>query len=571
MLDFHIIKDSKTHTKHISTSLTGKLLLTIPQLNKGTAFTQEERQTFGLKGKLPEHIETITEQAHRSYLQFKSYETDLQKNVYLNHLHDTNQVLFYKLVETHESEMIPILYTPTVGTAVKKFSLEFQQARGLYISYEQRYQIEEILDNRSNPQIDIIVASDGGGVLGIGDQGAGAMLIPVAKLMVYSICGGINPYHTLPIMLDVGTNNQKLLEDPLYLGWRHPRISGQKYDEFIDLFVTAVKKKFPDVFLHWEDFGRDTANKILSNYREHLCSFNDDIQGTGATALAALLAAVKSKGEELKDQRILIFGAGNAGMGITNQIFREIAADPNIGEEEARKRFWHIDRPGLLLENSEHLTPEHLPFVRKIDEIKDWKNKDTTNLVNIIHQIKPTVLIGCSAQSGAFTQYAIEAMNKHIKHPIIFPLSNPTIKAEATPQDLMDWTNGNALVATGSPFPDVTVNGEKRRIAQCNNALVFPGLGLGIIASKAKEVTNNMIRAACMALNECAPIHNDPKGALLPKIEQAKKSAHEIAIAVAYQAKKDGVSEITSLDEIQDRVKEEMWKPEYLPLKLKEK
>jgi malate dehydrogenase (oxaloacetate-decarboxylating) len=569
MLDFQIIQDPKTKTSYIQTSLSGKPLLTTPQLNKGSAFTTEERQIFGLKGKLPEHIETIEEQAQRGYLQFKSYETDLQKNVYLNHLHNTNQVLFYKLVETHESEMIPILYTPTVGTAVKKFSLEFQQARGLYITYEQRYEIEEMLDNRSNPDIDIIVASDGGGVLGIGDQGAGAMLIPVAKLMVYTICGGINPYNTLPIMLDVGTNNRKLLEDPFYLGWRHPRIEGEKYDEFIELFVSAVKKKFPHVFLHWEDFGRDTASKILHNYRKDICSFNDDIQGTGATALAALLAAVKSKGENIQDQRILMYGAGTAGMGITNQIFREIADDVNITVEQAREKFWLVDRPGLLLDNTETLTPDQKPYTRKVDEINSWKNKDTTDLANIIDNVKPTAIIGCSAQSAAFTEQAIKAMYQHNKRPIIFPLSNPTPKAEAMPQDLMNWTDGNALVATGSPFPDVSVNGKKRRIAQCNNALVFPGLGLGIIAAEAKEVTDNMIRAACMALNECAPIHNDPKKALLPRVEEARKSAHEIAIAVAHQARLDGVSSIKSVHEIEQRVNDKMWKPEYVPLRLK--
>lgn len=566
MLDFTIIHDPNTRTKYIRTSLAGKPLLTTPQLNKGTAFTQTERDTFGLQGKLPAHIETIDTQVQRAYLQFNSYQTDLQKNGYLNHLHNTNQVLFYKLVENHESEMIPILYTPTVGIAVKQFSLEFHQARGLYISYEQRHQIESILDNRSNPHIDVIVASDGGGVLGIGDQGVGAMLIPVAKLMVYTICGGINPYHTLPIMLDAGTNNPHLLEDPLYLGWRHPRITGEQYDEFIDLFVIAVKKKFPNVFLHWEDFGRDTANQILRNYRKQICSFNDDIQGTGATALAALLAAVKSKSELLQDQRIMIYGSGNAGMGIAHQICQEMTHH-GIEMSAARKQFWLIDRSGLLLEDDSALTFEQKPFARTKSDIQLWKKKNTRDLVNIIHQVKPTVLIGCSAQKGAFTKKAIRMMYRYVKRPIIFPLSNPTDKAEATPSDILLWTEAQALVATGSPFPDVIINEEKRRIAQSNNALVFPGLGLGIIASKAREVTDNMIRAACIALNDAAPIHHDPSGALLPKIEQAKQSAHRIAIAVAYQALKDGVTDLTSAEEIEAKVKAATWEPEYLPLR----
>lgn len=568
MLNFKIITDALTGNTHLETSLTGKPLLTIPQLNKGTAFTEEERKAFGLIGKLPSHIETLEEQVERAYLQYQNFETLLQKNVYLNNLHDTNQVLFYKLIQHHETEMIPIIYTPTVGVAVQKFSREFQQARGLYISYEQRFQIEEILENRSNPEIDLIVASDGGGVLGIGDQGAGAMLIPVAKLMVYTICGGINPLRTLPILLDAGTDNEDLLKDPFYLGWRHPRIFGSAYEEFITLFVQAVKKKCPGIFLHWEDFGRNNARKILETHRNSISSFNDDIQGTGATALAALLAAVKHIQSALTEQRIIIFGSGTAGTGIADQIC-EAMIRQGLTPAAARARFWLIDKSGLLTHESPDLTPEQLPYAKHAAEIGPWPNSNETtfSLARLFEQVKPTVLIGCSAKGGAFTQEIIETMAKYTPRPIIFPLSNPTEKAEATPDELLDWTQGKALIATGSPFPTVNFGGEVFRIAQCNNALVFPGIGLGVIATKSKKVTDNMLWAACMALNSCAPIHQDPLGPLLPTIENAKLSAKKIAIAVAKQAVEDGVATIDPEADLVACVNKQLWEPNYLPFK----
>lgn len=566
MLDFKIKKHPLTGAEYLETSLSGKPLLTTPQLNKGTAFSEKERTDFGITGKLPAHVETLEEQVARAFLQFESYETPLQKNIYLNKVHDTNEVLFYKLVQHHESKMIPILYTPTVSVAVEKFSREFQQARGLYISYEQRYQIEQILDNRSNPEIDLIVASDGGGVLGIGDQGVGAMLIPVAKLMVYTICGGINPLRTLPILLDVGTDNQALLDDPFYLGWRHPRVTGSAYDEFMELFVRAVKKKFPRVFLHWEDFGRDNARRILDHYRHEICSFNDDIQGTGATALSALLAAINSNHSTLDQQRFIIFGGGTAGIGITDQICKRLQ-DTGLSEPQARACFWVVDRGGLLIDTMTDLTPAQKPYARKAEEVAGWRQKEnsTINLLTTLIQVKPTVLIGCSAQSGAFTREVIQTMAQHVTRPIIFPLSNPTEKAEATPQDIMEWTGGNALVATGSPFPQVIHDGKIRRIAQCNNALVFPGIGLGVMAAKARCVTNDMLWAACEALNHCAPVHQDPDAPLLPAIENARKSAREIAIAVAEQALKEGVAGIDASENIPARVDELTWEPQYLP------
>lgn len=569
MLDFTIKTDPATGKKWIETSLQGKLLLTTPQLNKGTAFTQEERHLFGLVGKLPAHKETITDQVNRAYLQYQSYNSPLQKNTFLNQLHDTNQVLFYKLIQHHEAEMLPIIYTPTVGLAVEKFSREFQQPRGLYISYENRHEIAEILNFRSNPDIDLLVVSDGGGVLGIGDQGIGAMLIPIAKLMVYTICGGIDPLNTLPILLDAGTDNEELLNDPYYLGWRHPRITGAAYDEFIELFVQAVKEKFPTTFLHWEDFGRANARRILETYQHTVCSFNDDIQGTGATTLAALLAAVDSTQSRLTDQRIVIFGSGSAGTGVADQICNAMIRQ-GLSPEEARARFWLLDKPGLLLDNHADLTQEQVPYARKAQEIT-WREGDLASiqLLEVIHQVKPTVLIGSSARGGAFTEEVVKAMASYTPQPIIFPLSNPTEKAEATPADLLAWTNGQAKIATGSPFAPVLYQGETRRIAQCNNALVFPGIGLGVIAVKAKEVTDNMLWAACTALNKCAPIHQNLTAPLLPSLENAQKSAREIAIAVANQARRDGVAMDNTEVAVETLVDNRLWQPEYLPFKLK--
>jgi len=586
MLHFKIKKHPSQNYNYVETSITGKPLLTTPQLNKGTAFTLEERKVFGLSGKLPAHVETLEEQVNRMYLQYLSYETPLQKNTYLNKLHDTNEVLFYKLVQDRESEMIPIIYTPTVGIAIEKFSREFQQARGLYISYEQRHQIEDILDNRSNPEIDLIVASDGGGVLGIGDQGVGAMLIPVAKLMVYTVCGGVNPLKTLPILLDAGTDNPLLLNDPYYLGWRHPRITGQAYDEFIELFVSAVQKKFPEVFLHWEDFGRDNARIILERYQDRICSFNDDIQGTGATALSALLAAVKTTGTPLTEQRFVIFGGGTAGIGIADQICRQLQLE-GLSEADAHARFWIVDRSGLLLSDSKDLTDGQRPYARHFDEAtrqhphpsaaktaastfshsQDSSGRRDIDLLTVVQEVKPTALIGCSAQGGAFTEEIVKAMAEAVPRPIIFPLSNPTQKAEATPQDLLNWTQGLALIATGSPFPLPTWQGKPRQIAQCNNALVFPGIGLGVLAARARCVTDKMLWAACTALYRCAPIHKDSQAPLLPAMENARKSARDIAIAVAKQAREEGVAGIAASENIEEHVDALIWEAEYLPFR----
>ena len=566
MLKFRIKKNKETGEEILATPTNGKMLLTTPQFNKSTAFTIEERHEFDLLGKLPAHVETLETQVERAYFQFKCYETPLLKNCFLNSIHDSNLILFYALVKQHTAEMLPIIYTPTVGEAVQKFSREFQKARGLYIPYENRFDIDEILANRSHPEIDLIVVSDGGGVLGIGDQGAGAILIPVAKLMVYSLCAGIHPLRTLPIMLDVGTDNEDLRDDSFYLGWPHPRIRGKQYDEFIELFVQAIKRNFPDVFLHWEDFGRNTARKILDKYRNQLCTFNDDIQGTGTVTLSALLAAVHANKANLIDQRIIIFGAGTAGTGIADQICEAIERE-GLSHEEAVKRFWLIDRPGLLIDNMSDLTDSQIPYARPAyeikNEIKNW-GTEKPQLIDVIKNIKPTVLIGCSTVTGAFNEDVVKTMAKLTKRPIIMPLSNPTSKSEAKPQDIINWTGGNVLCAAGSPFPPVKINNQEMLIAQSNNALAYPGIGLGLVAVNAKRVTDDMLWAACEALSRFAPITKDPNGAVLPPMDNAQEAAREIAIAVAKQAIQEGLAEEPQ-EGVEARIDATIWEPKYLP------
>lgn len=569
MLDFKIVKDKKKQEEWIETSLTGKLLLTIPQLNKGTSFSEEERHLFGLIGKLPAQVETLQEQVNRAYFQYQAYaDSPLQQNIYLNNLHDKNQVLFYKLISEHLEEMLPLIYTPIVGTAVKQYSREFRQARGLYIAYKYEDQIDEILDNRSHPEIDLIVVTDGEGILGIGDQGIGGMDIPIAKLMVYTLCAGINPLRTLPIMLDVGTNNKELLADPLYLGLRQNRISGKEYDKFIGKFVDAIKRKFPGVFLHWEDFGRDNARRILDHYRDEVCSFNDDIQGTAVVALAALLAAIKVNGSALNDQRIVIFGAGSAGTGIADQIYRALRRK-GVDEKEARKKFWLIDRPGLLLKSHSHLTAEQLHYAREESEIAHWEKASERgiDLLQVIKQVKPTILIGCSAQRGAFHETVVREMAHHCQRPIIFPLSNPTDYAEANPADLLTWTEGRALIATGSPFPEACFKGQTFKIPQCNNALAFPGIGLGVLAAKAKYLSEGMLWAACMTLSEFAPALKDPTAPVLPVVTDAREVARTIAIAVANQAKEEGLAQISDQQSVEELIDHMTWTPKYIPLR----
>ena len=568
MLTLHTAFDKKTGESILYTDLQGKNLLNSPQLNKGTAFGKEERHALNLLGKLPTYIESLDEQIKRAYQQYQSFTSNLKKNTYLNALHDSNQVLFYALVKQHLSEMIPTIYTPIVGTAVKQFSHEFRRSRGLYIANTNIDHIDDVLANRTNPEIDIIVVTDGEGVLGIGDQGVGGMDIPIAKLMVYSLCGGINHLRTLPICLDVGTDNQSLLDDPMYLGLRHQRIRGEAYQEFIERFIKAVKKAFPWVFLHWEDFGRSTARVNLDAYREQLCSFNDDIQGTGVITVAALQAAVTFNKSTLPAQQVVIFGAGSAGTGIADQI-RDAMVHCGISKEEAIKRFWLIDRQGLLQSNTSLLTPAQQVYAKDPDECKDWP-KDSNGLIDLattIEQTQASVLLGTSAVSGAFSEDIVKKMYQHHKHPIIFPLSNPTERAEACPADLLAWTEGNALIATGSPFEAVDFQQKKINIAQCNNALAFPGIGLAVVATHAKKVSDKMLWTASQSIAEQAPILKDPHAALLPDIESAEALALAVAKAVVQSIRDDRLDTINKKLNIDTCIEQQLWQPVYPNIK----
>jgi len=564
MLDFNIVRDPQSGELCMETSITGKPLLTLPQLNKSTAFTQEERRAFGLLGKLPHRIETLEEQVQRAYLQYASYKTRMQQNIYLNNLHDKNQVLFYKLLSCYLGEMLPTIYTPIVGTAVKRFSHEYRQPRGLYIAHTDKDHIEDIVMNRSNPDIDVIVITDGEGVLGIGDQGIGGMDIPVAKLMVYSLCGGIDPSRTLPVFLDVGTNNADLLNDSLYLGCRHPRIGTAQYDEFIESFVSTIRKHFPNAFLHWEDFGRGNARRLLDKYEDRLCTFNDDIQGTGAVTLAALLAACKLSGKPLSEQRIVVFGAGSAGTGISDQLL-DAMIRLGLSKEDALQRFWLIDRHGLLLDSDLELTDAQRIYACSAE---DWGSNPS--LLDTVRKVKPTILIGCSAQAGAFTQEVIECMSDSCERPVIFPLSNPDEKCEALPENILAWSQGRALIATGTAFEPVVYQDRLVSIAQCNNALVFPGIGLGVLAVHATRLSTGMIWAAAQALSDCSPGSESLFAPLLPSLDDAQSVARHIALAVAQAAIDEGLAK-RNQDANLDRVIDELfWVPRYLPFRKKE-
>ncbi len=552
MLLYELHQDPMTGEEWIETDLKGKALLVTYLLNKGTAFTSAERYALGLLGKLPSKIETLDEQIVRAYHQYKKYKSDLQKHIYLNNLHDKNEVLFYKLVSDHLVEMIPILYTPSVGQAVKAFSHEFRQPRGLFISYQDQDNMDLILENRTHPELAVIVVTDGERVLGIGDQGVGAMGIPIAKLMLYTICGGINPYHTLPIMLDVGTNNPKLLEDPLYLGWRHPRIQGKEYDQFIEKFVRAIQRHFPNTFLHWEDFGRDNARRILERYRDQLCTFNDDMQGTSIVAVSAVLTAMVRLQQKLAFQRIVVFGAGTAGVGIADRLVDSLKHQ-GVPEDAAIAQIWLIDRDGLLVRDMPNLMPFQLPYARE--------EKPGLSLAAVVKKIKPTILIGCSAVGGAFTEEIVREMALHTPRPVIFPLSNPTEQSEATPADLLKWTAGKALIATGSPFGDTC--------AQCNNAFSFPGVGLGLIASRAKCLTDNMLWVACETLSRAAPVGADAP--LLPHLSEARSVAIKIAIAVVDKAREEGLARLDSDITSEEVVKKILWEPYYREIRLRGK
>ena len=541
----------------------GPILLEFPLLNKGSAFTEEERSQFNLHGLLPEAVETIEEQAERAYRQYQDFKNDSDKHIYLRNIQDTNETLFYRLLEAHLSEMMPIIYTPTVGEACEHFSDIYRRARGLFISYPNRDRIDDMLQNATKQNVKVIVVTDGERILGLGDQGIGGMGIPIGKLSLYTACGGISPAYTLPVVLDVGTNNPQRLNDPLYMGWRHPRISGDEYHAFVEEFIQAVKRRWPNVLLQFEDFAQNNATPLLNRYRDEICCFNDDIQGTAAVTVGTLIAASRAAGSRLREQKVVFLGAGSAGCGIAEQIIAQMKSE-GLSEDEARARVFMVDRFGLLTDKLPNLLNFQSKLVQKSDSLKDWDtSSDSISLLDVVRNAKPDILIGVSGQPGLFTEEIIREMHKHTKRPIVMPLSNPTSRVEATPADIIAWTDGAALVATGSPFSPVTWKGKTYPIAQCNNSYIFPGIGLGVIAAGASRVTDSMLMTASRALADCSPLVNDGEGPVLPEIKDIQGVSKLIAIEVGKAAQLAGVAVVTSEDVLSKAVSNNFWLPQY--------
>ncbi|MBG6241290.1 MAG: NAD-dependent malic enzyme [Candidatus Symbiopectobacterium sp. Dall1.0] len=541
----------------------GPILLEFPLLNKGSAFTNEERANFNLHGLLPEAVETIEEQAERAWRQYQEFKNDMEKHVYLRNIQDTNETLFYRLLDAHLTEMMPIIYTPTVGQACEHFSDIYRRARGLFISYPNRENIDDMLQNATKQNVKVIVVTDGERILGLGDQGIGGMGIPIGKLSLYTACGGISPAYTLPVVLDVGTNNPQRLNDPLYMGWHHPRITGEEYDAFVEEFIQAVKRRWPNVLLQFEDFAQSNATTLLNRYRDEICCFNDDIQGTAAVALGSLIAASRAAGTQLRDQTVTFLGAGSAGCGIAEQIIAQMKSE-GLSEEEARARVFMVDRFGLLTDKLPNLLDFQSKLVQKSELLSEWDvASDSISLLEVVRNAKPTILIGVSGQPGLFTEEIIREMHTHCARPIVMPLSNPTSRVEARPEDIIRWTDGAALVATGSPFAPVKHKDTLFPIAQCNNSYIFPGIGLGVLACGAKRITDGMLMAASRALADCSPLANNGEGALLPDLKDIQDVSRRIAMDVAKAAQLQGVAEVTSSDTLAKAITHNFWQPQY--------
>jgi malate dehydrogenase (oxaloacetate-decarboxylating) len=548
-------------------SARGLAVLAAPAINRGTAFTYEQRAQLGLTGLLPTGVSTLDSQLRRTYAQFRQQSGDLAKWVYLTNLRSRNDVLFYRLLADHIEEMLPIVYTPTVGLAIEQYSAEFRRPRGVYLSVDHLQDVETALRNTGlgAEDVDLLVATDSEGVLGIGDQGVGGIEISVGKLAVYTAAAGIHPSRVLAVVLDVGTDNLKLLNDEMYLGARHARVRDERYDALMDAYVDACQKLFPHAMLHWEDFGASNARRILNRYAERCCTFNDDMQGTAAVVLAAAFSAVRAAGSRMRDQRVVIHGAGTAGLGIADMM-REQMIREGLSPDEATRRFWALGRHGVLGDDRlPHLYDFQVPYARPWDEIKDWASPgspyDRPGLADVVRHVSPTMLIGCSTQAGAFTEAIVRDMAAHTERPIIMPLSNPTSKAEANPADLLAWTEGAALVATGSPFAPVAHDGVEYQIAQANNALVFPGLGLGVTVARASRITDRLIAAAADAVAQLSDA-SKPGAPLLPPVSQLRVVSAAVAIAVMRAAAEEGLAQNEITNPIQ-QVQQAMWRPQY--------
>ncbi|WP_405774158.1 NAD-dependent malic enzyme [Streptomyces sp. NBC_00859] len=542
--------------------LSGSGLLSDPLRTKGTAFSAAERAQQGLRGLLPYSVTTLDEQVRRSWGEIHRQADDLQRYVYLRSLQDRNENLFYAVLAHDVPGSLPLVYTPTVAEGCRRFSELWRRPRGLYLSWPDREHLGEMLRNRPHEDVDVIVVTDGQRILGIGDQGVGGMGIPVGKLSLYTLIGGIDPARTLPVLLDVGTDNADLLDDPFYLGWRHRRIGDDDYFAFVDAFVDAVRAELPDVLLQWEDFATPHAAPILDRYRDRLLTFNDDIQGTAAVALGALRGATRVAGLPLKEQRVVMLGAGSAGIGVMDMVRQEMV-DEGLSDREARARCWILDVHGLLTTDRDDLAEDQRAFAHDPADVEEWGVRGLVQLTDVIENLRVGVLLGLSTAQGAFTEEIVRTMAGKVDRPIIFPLSNPTANAEARPADLDSWTDGKVLIATGSPFPPLRRDGADVPVAQCNNVYVFPAVGLAVTAARANRVTNAMMRAAARALGDASPALSDAEAPLLPEWANVRDVADGIALAVARQAVADGVAPDASDDELRAAVRDTRWTPGY--------
>jgi malate dehydrogenase (oxaloacetate-decarboxylating) len=542
---------------------TGRSLLRDPRFNRGTAFTEEERAALHIQGLLPPTVTNLEQQARRSYEQFHEQPTNLAKNEFLAALRDRNQVLYYKLLEDHLKEMLPVIYDPVVAEAIQHYSHQYQRPDGVYVSIDDIDGVETALRNfgPGSDEVDLLVVTDAESILGIGDWGVNGFAISVGKLGVYTAAAGIDPNRVIPVSLDVGTDRESLLNDPLYVGNRHSRVRGERYDALVAAYIEAATKLFPNALLHFEDFGASNARQILNEYRDNVRIFNDDIQGTGAITVAAILAGLRVAKTRASDQRVVIFGAGTAGMGIADQI-RTIMVDDGLSEQEATRRFWPVDKPGLLLDNMKELRDFQQPYARPATEVSGW---GSTDLAAVVEHVKPTIIVGTSTVGGTFTEQIVREMAKHVERPLIFPLSNPTERIEATPADLIKWTDGRALIGTGTPWEPVPHKGVDYEIGQANNALIYPGIGLGTIVARAAHVTDTMLLAASQAIAGLVDI-NRPGAGLLPDVENLRAASATVAVAVANQAARDGVAE--PLEDPVQAVQDAMWQAKYPPLEL---
>ncbi|HEY5214571.1 MAG TPA: NAD-dependent malic enzyme [Acidobacteriaceae bacterium] len=564
----------RVRPQFVETSLSGLGLLGTPIFNKGTAFPASERDEFSLHGLLPPHLGTLDEQVERRLNAFRALPDDFAKYTFMRDLQDLNETLFYAMITRNIEEMLPIVYTPAVGEGCQRFSEIWRKSRGVFLSYPNRERIETILGHPRYDGVRCIVVSDGERILGLGDQGAGGMGIPIGKLALYTALAGIHPLKCLPVFLDVGTDNAARIADPLYIGWRHERVRGAEYEKFVDSFVRTVKNRWPHVLLQWEDFAGHNAARLLERYREVLPSFNDDIQGTAAVAVATVLAGVNVTGVPLTEQRLVVFGFGSAGLGVS-ELLRKALVNAGLSDRQARERFYAVDKDGLLVEGMEGLSREKAGFARRAEEVAGWaRGEHGIGLLEVVERVRPTVLLGVSGQAGAFGEEVVRAMALGLQkglqqdgrgaRPVILPLSNPTSRCEATPADVIRWTEGRAIVGTGSPFGPVEFEGQAVKVAQTNNSYIFPGMALGIVSSRARQVSEGMMMAAAMALAELSPTRRDANGALLPPLETLRAVSLSVAMATGRQAESEGLTQVKG-EAFVEAVRANVWEPVYLP------